>query len=149
METRRKKSMQPIAQFFSRFDVGTKRYQEIAAIASLRKKWSVIVGQTLGAKTAPLRLQKKTLTIVVESSTWAHHLSMSRELILENLTKHTNHGIEKVRFSVGAVPEHLAPTDDVDVESEDPSPYDESLRDLLLRVKKKSLALQASKIKKN
>lgn len=148
MNSKSPKKLEPIGNFFSQ-SFASKRPQEIAQIAALRKKWTVIVGQSLAKKTYPTRIQKQCLSVIVESSTWVHHLSMTKSLIVSNIQQHTGLPIETVRFSVGQLPEAKPLFSqskvskfaalDPDLASED------KLDQILERVKNLSLRLQEEK----
>lgn len=64
-------------------------------------EWRRAVGERLAQKTLPERLDERTLTVRVPSSTWAQELSMLSQTVVERL-RSMGHSVDRLRFHVVA-----------------------------------------------
>ena len=78
--------------------------QAILHYAKINRHWKVIIGESLAKKTAPLKLIRQTLTILVEDAAYAHHLKYFEKNILDLIASPEICGegaVTKVLFRVG------------------------------------------------
>ena len=78
--------------------------QAILHYAKINRHWEVIIGSSLAKKTAPLKLVRRTLTILVEDAAYAHHLKYFEKTILDLIASPEICGegaVTKVIFRVG------------------------------------------------
>jgi len=78
--------------------------QAILHYAKINRHWEVIIGSSLAKKTAPLKLLRRTLTILVEDAAYAHHLKYFEKNILDLIASPEICGegaVTKVVFRVG------------------------------------------------
>ena len=81
--------------------------QAILHYAKINRHWEVIVGSSLAKKTAPLKLVRKTLTVLVTDGAYAHHLQYYENNILGLIASPEICGegaVNKVVFRVGTKP---------------------------------------------
>ena len=81
--------------------------QAILHYAKINRHWEIIVGSSLAQKTAPLKLVRRTLTILVEDAAYAHHLTYFEKNILELIASPEICGegaVNKIVFRVGTKP---------------------------------------------
>jgi hypothetical protein len=95
--------------------------ENAAALNVLRRKWPEIVGQPISIHTFPETVRNKTLTVIVDTPQWIHHLSFFKKDIAEKLK---SYDIRDVRFRVGRLPEKVV----VHHRKEDASLTDEEQR---------------------
>jgi len=70
----------------------------------IRRYWKVIIGDSLAEKTAPFKLEKKTLFILVKDASYRHHLDYFVEDILDLIASEAILGegkVLKIQFRVG------------------------------------------------
>jgi len=72
------------------------------ALNAIRKKWDTLVGHTIAVHTYPDTIKNKTLTLIVDTPQWMHHLSFFKEEITGKL-EHFN--VSEIRFKLGRIPE--------------------------------------------
>ena len=78
--------------------------QAILHYAKIKRHWDIIIGSSLAKKSAPSKLIKKTLTILVEDAAYAHHLKYYEQSILDLIASPEICGegaVTKVTFRVG------------------------------------------------
>ena len=78
--------------------------QAILHYAKINRHWDVIIGESLATKTAPLKLVRRALTILVEDGAYAHHLKYFEKNILDLIASPEICGegaVTKVVFRVG------------------------------------------------
>jgi len=68
---------------------------------AIRKKWDTLVGHTIAVHTYPDTIKNKTLTLIVDTPQWMHHLSFFKEEITGKL-EHFN--VSEIRFKLGRLP---------------------------------------------
>ncbi len=71
-------------------------------------QWDSIVGKTIALHAQPLSVRRKKLTVLVDSSTWHHHLSQLRPELLEKINRILGkEGIDGIVFKIGGLePRH-------------------------------------------
>lgn len=74
-------------------------------ILELNDSWEEIVGESIARHTKALRVDKKTLIILTDSSVWLQELRMrhSKKIVSKLQTLYHKGTIEKVRFTIGTV----------------------------------------------
>ena len=88
-------------------DVFKKQDNEVLYLfALIQKNWEVIVGESLATKTAPKMIYRGKLVIIVEDSSWSHHLKYYENQIVQFVealcgTK----AIKAITFHVEPLPE--------------------------------------------
>jgi len=72
----------------------------------LKTHWPGIVGEELAAKTHPLRLEKKVLTIGAADACWVYELQFHKHTLLASVqTFLESDAIDDLRFKEGPLPE--------------------------------------------
>lgn len=73
-------------------------------------QWDEIVGETIALHAQPLSVRRGKLTVLVDSSTWHHHLSQLRPELLEKINRSMGkEGIDGIVFKIGGLePRHVA-----------------------------------------
>jgi len=66
-----------------------------------RKRWVSVVGKAVSVHTFPDTVKGGTLTIIVDTPQWMHHLSFYKDEILLKLKPF---GITGIRFRIGRLP---------------------------------------------
>jgi len=66
-----------------------------------RKRWVSVVGKPVSVHTFPDTVKSGTLTIIVDTPQWMHHLSFYKDDILSKLKPF---GISGIRFRLGRLP---------------------------------------------
>lgn len=74
-----------------------------AALKTIRDRWNDLVGPTIATHASPDIIRGKTLTIVVDTPQWMHHLGFYREEILHKLEAY---GVREIRFRLGRPSSH-------------------------------------------
>jgi hypothetical protein len=99
--------MQSLQDILSKFfkDSGLKNG---VAINAIKRKWQSIVGKTIAAHTCPDLLRGKSLTLIVDTPQWMHHLTFYKEEIVGKLQPYN---IENIRFRLGRLPEQATDTE--------------------------------------
>ncbi len=89
-----------------------------AVMRAIGSHWSGIVGETIAAHTCPDTVRGKTLTMIVDSPQWMHHLGFFKDEIIKKLQQFD---IDEIRFRQGKLPEIKvkAPVEEIDVELSD------------------------------
>jgi hypothetical protein len=72
-------------------------------LATIRAAWSEIVGADVARAAQPVALVGSALVIVTASSSWSHQLSFLERTILTAVNALGVHGVERLRFRIGAV----------------------------------------------
>lgn len=94
--------MYPLSSILKRFtrDLGLEGSITLKAIKS---QWTDLVGPTIATHASPDMIRGKTLTIVVDTPQWMHHLGFYREEILHKLD---SYGVREIRFRLGRPSSH-------------------------------------------
>ena len=72
----------------------------------LKTHWSGIVGEELAAKTHPLRLEKKVLTIGAADACWVYELQFHKHTLLASVQAFLeSDAVDDLRFKEGPLPE--------------------------------------------
>ncbi len=142
------KAPQSISQILPAAIASHPRAKGLLELYRVRKAWPEIVGEELARRTQPKRIKGSVLTVAVESSVWAHHLSMMREQILEVILNRTagrftdlrlvNEPIRRMEITSAAAP---APKEREDTQSS------ADLLTTLNRLRLKALELQSLRAK--
>ncbi len=92
--------MQPLRSILGKFakDFGL---EGGAVLNAIRKKWVDIVGQPISIHTFPDVIKAKTLTLIVDTPQWMHHLSFFKEELSEKLKPYN---VDGIRFRLGKLP---------------------------------------------
>jgi hypothetical protein len=69
-------------------------------LVAINHKWKEIVGEAIAVHTSPDIIKGKTLSIVVDTPQWLHHLSFYRTQIAEKLKPY---GIDSVTLRIGKI----------------------------------------------
>ncbi len=93
--------MQPLHDILKKF-VKEQGLEGGAVMKTIGNHWSRIVGETIAAHTSPDIIRGKTLTLIVDSPQWMHHLGFYKEEILKKLQQYN---IKEIRFRQGKLPE--------------------------------------------
>ena len=91
------------------------------ALNNLRKQWTKLVGKPIAVHTYPDSVKSGSLSIVVDTPQWIHHLGFYKKEILDKLKPL---GVNSIRFRLGKIPEYM---------NEDVSPEDSELSEEDLR----------------
>lgn len=84
--------------------VNSKHLTDLQNFNIIRRYWKVIIGNSLAEKTAPFKLEKKTLFILVKDASYRHHLDYFVEDILDLIASEAILGegkVTKIIFRVG------------------------------------------------
>lgn len=66
--------------------------------------WKKAAGEKAASHSRPVSIQRRVLTIEVDSSTWLYALNLKRASILKDMKKElSEHKIEDIRFRIGEV----------------------------------------------
>lgn len=85
---------------------------------SIFHHWPEIVGAEIASHTKPQQLQRDTLFVTVDTSVWAHHLTMMKEEIVARIQAFTKEKVvANIRFQAGYLrfsqnQEHTDPTEE-------------------------------------
>ena len=80
--------------------------QEVYYLSKIFRHWDIVIGDPLSLKTAPKNLKKRTLTIIVEDATYAHHLRFYAERIMSHIASLAicgENAVKRIKFHVGEV----------------------------------------------
>jgi hypothetical protein len=72
-------------------------------LATIRAAWSEIVGDDVARAAAPVALVGSALVVITASSSWSHQLSFLERTIIASVNALGVHGVERLRFRIGAV----------------------------------------------
>lgn len=86
-----------LSQFFK--DSGLKSG---VALNAIKGRWQSIVGKTIADHTCPDLLRGKTLTLIVDTPQWMHHLTFYKDEIAGKLQPYN---VESIRFRLGRLPD--------------------------------------------
>ncbi len=75
------------------------------AVNAVRRQWADLVGRTVAAHTFPDTVRGGTLTLIVDTPQWMHHLSFYKDEISSKLRPFN---ISAIRFRLGRLPEEGA-----------------------------------------
>lgn len=89
--------MHAVSEIIKKFTKGI-GIKESHYLTSLKKKWTIIVGEVIANHTYPSFIKGNILHIKVDSPQWIHHLSFLQSELLEKLTEFN---ITELRLSVG------------------------------------------------
>ncbi|MCP4757610.1 MAG: DUF721 domain-containing protein [Proteobacteria bacterium] len=81
------------------------RQQDVLYFSKIYKHWEVIVGAPLAQKTAPMKLEKKTLFITVEDAAYSHHLRYFEQNMVDLIASPEICGegaVKRIVFRVGS-----------------------------------------------
>jgi predicted nucleic acid-binding Zn ribbon protein len=82
--------------------------QPATLLARVQALWPGVAGEALGSATAPVAEREGVVTIVCESSLWAHELDLLQRDLLARLSDALEASgggaVERLRFSVGSRP---------------------------------------------
>ncbi|MFH1018940.1 MAG: DUF721 domain-containing protein [Pseudomonadota bacterium] len=92
------KAPQSIGQILPAAIASHPRAKHLLELYRIRRAWPEIVGEELARRTQPMRIRGTVLTVGVESSVWAHHLSMMREQILDVILSRAAGRFTDIRF---------------------------------------------------
>ena len=133
-----------MGQIFSQ-RVSTK-LRGLVPLYKVQKHWEEMVGKQVAERCYPIRMEKNRLIVKVENPSWTMHLSFIKEDILEKVFEYTQAKFDDVQFETGKVKRFTFPQTHV----AEPRPFtkvpekkfasNESLQDILLRVKQKMSA---------
>jgi hypothetical protein len=73
-------------------------------LSIIRKHWGGLVGRTIAKHTSPDVLSGKTLSVIVDTPQWMHHLSFYKQDMYEKLKQFKVH---EIRFRLGKLPEKV------------------------------------------
>jgi hypothetical protein len=79
-------------------------------LTDITKKWDIIVGQTIAAHASPYVLKGDTLTLIVDTPHWMHHLSFYKGEISSKLKKFN---VKEIRFKLGRLPQKTRKGDEI------------------------------------
>jgi hypothetical protein len=74
------------------------------ALNKLRKQWISLVGKPIAVHTYPDSVKSGSLSVVVDTPQWMHHLGFYKNDILDKLKPF---GVNSIRFRLGRIPEYL------------------------------------------
>ena len=101
-----------MGSFKARQDVGSlcqhyfksEKREPMLMLSLLRHEWPEVVGETLAAKTRPLRLAKRVLWIAATDACWAYELQFFKSDLLHSVKNHLGgDAVQDIRFQ--AVPQ--------------------------------------------
>jgi len=84
--------------------VNSQRLTSLQNFNIIRRYWKVIIGDALEDKTAPLKLENKTLFILVKDAAYRHHLDYFTDDIIELIASEAILGegkVTRIQFRVG------------------------------------------------
>ncbi len=91
--------MQPLQNILRKF-VKEFGLEGGSALNALRSGWSRTVGPTIASHTYPDTIKKGSLTILVDTPQWMHHLSFYKKEISEKLKPYN---VSDIRFRLGRI----------------------------------------------
>jgi hypothetical protein len=76
-------------------------------LSLIQAEWSKIVGDDVAANSRPAEIARDALLVVTRSSAWSQQLAFLSERILAALRQRTGITLERLRFRVGRINEHV------------------------------------------
>lgn len=93
--------MQPLNDVLKKF-VREHGLEGGAVLNALANQWTGIVGEGIAAHTYPETVRNGTITLIVDSPQWMHHLGFYKQEIIDKLAQYD---VKDVRFRHGRLPE--------------------------------------------
>ncbi len=79
-------------------------------LARVQAAWPEVAGRPLATATAPVAEREGVVTIACESALWAHELELLQRDLLDRLAERLEASgegsVERLRFTVGSLPNH-------------------------------------------
>lgn len=99
-------------------------------LSVIRKRWESLVGETIAQHTSPDVFTGKTLSVIVDTPQWMHHLSFYKQDMHEKLKQFK---VSEIRFRLGKLPEKVQDrqkVSDSHLSGEDVEFIEETIRNL-------------------
>ncbi len=83
-----------------------RQLQSVIYLAKIIKHWKMLVGEPLSRKTAPVKLEGKTLVVTTQDAAYSHYLKFSKKNMLNLIASPAICGVgavDDIQFRVGKV----------------------------------------------